>query len=246
MSNGLCSSTFSNMFSNTFSTVIRPSVKESQQLCNIHQAMHVLLGHQFQSFWLLAIQGQLRYDTSTETILFLLQGKNCLKGIAFSCHADYRRQQQGSAANPAMVELMENSIPQTTTLFNRMYKRGPMSSSCSTSSNGTKTSSAARHKVRLSCFKDSKFNLAKAGVILLPRRRAFEVADDVINMKSLYVIRARNTKERPWSLHFCCTSHVADLATRCNRVAGGATSFLQEGSLQSKTFHLEHTALDTM
>lgn len=68
-----------------------------------------------------------------------------------SCHADYFRRQQGpvgsTACSPAIVELMENSIPQTTTLFNRMYKRGPMSSSCSTSSNGTKTSSAARHKV---------------------------------------------------------------------------------------------------
>ena len=52
---------------------------------------------------------------------------------------------QASTANPALAalannpELMEN-IPQTTTLFNRMYKRGATAPStiCSTGSNGTK------------------------------------------------------------------------------------------------------------
>ena len=49
------------------------------------------------------------------------------------------RQRQPSSGNPAFPDFLENSIPQTVTLMNRMYKKGPtISSSCSAGSNGTR------------------------------------------------------------------------------------------------------------
>ena len=55
-------------------------------------------------------------------------------------------------ATAAFAELMENSIPQTTDLFNRMYKRPPAAATTTTSSvggsNGAK-SQKVRKKVQI-------------------------------------------------------------------------------------------------
>ena len=62
----------------------------------------------------------------------------------------YRRAPVNHPATAAFAELMENSIPQTTDLFNRLYKRPPpttTSGSVGGGSNGAK-SQKVRKKVQ--------------------------------------------------------------------------------------------------
>ena len=67
--------------------------------------------------------------------------------VIFFFNLIFRKQKTESPATVALAELMETSIPQTTDLFNRMYRRTPTTGSGG--SNGAKSQNVkkkVRHK----------------------------------------------------------------------------------------------------